>query len=353
MNHSLGINVSGHLNIKDDLGNVLVDKKNAVHPENMAYAIAKGLAHEDNFFVYKMAFGNGGTVVDAANHITYNTPNDGQDPDANTWNSTLYNQTYYEIVDEFYTDLVGTGPGTTDNPSQPNSVTAVEAGVVSKVVIVCVLSASEPSSEYLTDIVGTPGFPESDFSFDEIGLFTTGLPTTDTSGHQDVDVGVKNITDDTGLSNNTLYTFHIAINGGSSTPVSITTPSVGSGLGGAILFGDLIQVLNTELSGVTVDISGGSIPTYGFLRFTSDSLGSSSAISLSGSQTLFTAIGGYGGLMPAVAGQNGGIQGDPSPAERMLTHVIFSPVLKTANRTFTIEYTLTITVARTIPPTIF
>jgi hypothetical protein len=33
--------------------------------------------------------------------------------------------------------------------------------------------------------------------------------------------------------------------------------------------------------------------------------------------------------------------------ERLLTHIIFSPVIKTKNRTITITYTLTIAVART------
>ena len=37
------VKVKGHLHIADDLGNVLVDKDNAVHPQNMSRVIARAL----------------------------------------------------------------------------------------------------------------------------------------------------------------------------------------------------------------------------------------------------------------------------------------------------------------------
>jgi hypothetical protein len=57
-------------------------------------------------------------------------------------------------------------------------------------------------------------------------------------------------------------------------------------------------------------------------------------------------------IQTSVAGKNQGVQNNPvSPAlerERMLTHIIFAPVLKAANRVLTITYTLTISVARSV-----
>jgi hypothetical protein len=356
MNQNLPILVKGHLKVTDDLGAILVDRMNAVHPQNMAHVIARALAHEGNYYIYKMAFGNGGTIVDAANHITYNTPNDGQSPDTSTWDSLLYNQTYYEIVDDASIS-VGSGPGALPaNDPTPNSVANSDQGLISKVIISCILNATEPTSEYLTDIVGTPGYPESDFTFDEIGLFSEGLPHSSTKGYQDVNVNNKNINDITGLLVGTPYTLTITKDGGAPTLVTVTTPAVGSGPGGEVLFGDLITAFNASSPtltsmGVSCDISGGAVPTYGFLRFTSHTLGSTSTVSLAGAQTLLTALG-YLGLIGAVPGQSAGTRGDPNPAERLLTHVIFSPVLKSANRTLTITYTLTISVARSIPPTI-
>ena len=71
MKESLPIIVEGHVRIEDDLGNVLVDKKNAVHPQNMARVISRALANESNYFIYRIAYGNGGTLVDPTGAVTY------------------------------------------------------------------------------------------------------------------------------------------------------------------------------------------------------------------------------------------------------------------------------------------
>jgi hypothetical protein len=65
------IAVKGHIHIEDDLGNVLLDKNNAIHPQNMSRVIARALANENNFYIHRIAFGNGGTLTDAAYTITY------------------------------------------------------------------------------------------------------------------------------------------------------------------------------------------------------------------------------------------------------------------------------------------
>lgn len=361
----LPIEVVGRCKIKDDLDNVLLDETNAVHPQNMARAIARALANEHNFFVNRIAFGNGGTVVDASNHITYKTPNDGQSPDTNTWQSRLYNETYYEIIDDSNLTGISTGPGSVpanDPPSVEHvsgpGVRSTDAGLTSTVLIQCVLNASEPTGEYLSDVLGTPGFPESDFTFDEIGLFTTGAPLSATRGYQDVNVGGKNTDSDSGLVPSASYDFSIAVNGGAPSVVTVTLPGVGSGTAGSILYGDLITTLNTSLTplGVTAAISGSGTQTYGFLRFTSNTTGVSSTVSLSDTTSshtlLFTQLAGYIGKLTAIGGQNAGVQNAPTAptteAERLLTHLIFSPVLKSANRTLTVEYTLTISVSRSV-----
>ena len=68
MHDIIPVTVTGHLKIVDDLGAVLVDKDNAVHPQNMARVIARGLANETNNFVNYIAFGNGGTDICANHH---------------------------------------------------------------------------------------------------------------------------------------------------------------------------------------------------------------------------------------------------------------------------------------------
>lgn len=365
MIEQLPLYVDGHLLMKDDLGNVLIDKHNAVHPQNMARVIARALAHEDNYYIYKIAFGNGGTVVDAAFQITYNPPHDGQPPDPETWKSQLYNMTYWEVVDDQSANI-GEGPGAVpddDPPSVPNvsgpGVRSTELGLTSQVRIECVLNQNEPQSEFPTDQNPPVESTESTFTFDEIGLWTSGAPQTATAGYQDVDVGTREADDDSGLAPSTAYGFNISVDGGAPQAISITTPAAGTGPLGAITYGDLVTLINASLIvGATASINGApssTINTFGFLRFTSASTGVLSAISLTDATgpvplPLFAALNAAGVIMTAIPGDAAGVQNAPTApateAERLLTHLIFSPVLKSGNRTLTIVYTLTISVAR-------
>ena len=358
----LPLYVDGHVLIKDDLGNVLVDKHNAVHPQNMSRVIARALAHENNFYIYKIAFGNGGTVVDAAFQITYNPPHDGITPDPETWKSQLYNMTYWEIVDDQDVNI-GEGPGAVpddDPPSVPHvsgpGVRSTELGLTSQVRIECVLNPNEPLSEFITDQNPPTEDTESTFTFDEIALWTAGASQTATSGYQDVDVGVRDAQDDSGLLPSTLYDFDIVVDGGAPQSISITTPAAGTGPLGAITYGDVITLIaGSLLIGAGASINGApisTINTFGYLRFTSNTTGATSSIALTAGFTndLFVALNAFGGIQPAVPGEDAGLQNSPTAptleAERLLTHLIFSPVLKSANRTLTIVYTLTISVAR-------
>ena len=96
--------------------------------------------------------------------------------------------------------------------------------------------------------------------------------------------------------------------------------------------------------------------TFGFLRFSSGITGSSSTVVVA---TGTIGLDFFGALNPPtggtiqtpVDGLDAGVQNDPvnpgTERERLLSHLIFSPVLKSANRTLTVTYTLTISVART------
>lgn len=357
---SLPVSVIGHVKIRDDLGNTLVDQHNAVHPQNLARVFARALSNEHNFFVNRIAFGNGGTTVNASMQIEYKTPNDGQDPDPAGWESRLYNETYTEIVNDS-SSAIGTSPGA-DPSGDPVSqehvsgpgVRSAELGLTSQVTIEVVLNPNEPFGQDSED--GSQTDPDSNFTFDEIGLFTSGLPATQTAGYQDVNVSDKNSKSATGLAFNTSYVFNITVDGGTARTVTITTPAVGSGTNGEILYSDLVTLINAATSfGATAAISDVNLGTntYGYLRFTSKIAGGTSTVSLVDTgavNSLFRALTGYKGIESAVAGKQAGIANDvtsyANERERMLTHIIFSPVLKSANRSLIITYTLTISIAR-------
>ena len=71
-----GVMMTGHIKIFDpETGEVIVDKSNAIHYENMSQALSNSLANKTTGFIHEMAFGNGGTAVDPTGVITYLTPN--------------------------------------------------------------------------------------------------------------------------------------------------------------------------------------------------------------------------------------------------------------------------------------
>ena len=90
-----GVLVQGHIKIHDpESGAVFVNKRNAIHYENMSIALAESVANAGQGFISSMAFGNGGTSVDPTGIITYLTPN------STGTNASLYNQTFTKIVDD-------------------------------------------------------------------------------------------------------------------------------------------------------------------------------------------------------------------------------------------------------------
>jgi hypothetical protein len=147
---------TGHVSIRDkDTDEVLVDKYNAIHPQNMALAIARSLAHENNGTIFSLALGNGGTFFTSGGTLVYKSPNV-------IGNSTLYNQTYEEQVDE-------QDSGTPLNNSVLSSV-AVTPAQTALVIVTMELDSTEPSGQAAQDNISSS--LNTQFSFDELGLKT-------------------------------------------------------------------------------------------------------------------------------------------------------------------------------------
>ncbi len=76
INENSGVYLQGHIKIHNpESGEVFVDKKNAIHYENMSIALAESLGNSRQGPIAEMSFGNGGTNVDPTGIITYLTPN--------------------------------------------------------------------------------------------------------------------------------------------------------------------------------------------------------------------------------------------------------------------------------------
>jgi hypothetical protein len=151
---NLNLSLVGRVMIHDEQGNLLMERKNAIHPQNMALVVARALAREDNGYVLNLVFGNGGTFYNTSNVLVYKAPNTIGS------NATLYNQTYTVQVDE-----------TTSGTPTTNSVVALPSpapSLTALVVVTAQLSALEPLGQAVADNLTTN--PEAAFVFDEIGL---------------------------------------------------------------------------------------------------------------------------------------------------------------------------------------
>lgn len=150
-----GIHVAGHIKIHDPKsGEVFINKRNAVHYENISIALAQSLANSGQGFIYEMAFGNGGTAVDPTGIITYLTPN------SSGTNASLYNQTYSKVVD----DRSSNNTDPTRNYIETRHVTGTN---YTDVFITCLLDYGEPNGQQAFDNTNNN---ESAFVFDELGL---------------------------------------------------------------------------------------------------------------------------------------------------------------------------------------
>lgn len=145
--------MTGHVLIRDpESGQVLLDKRNAIHYENMSLAIGYSLVNQAQGFIYSMAFGNGGSAVSGTGAITY-FPTNTTDPKAD-----LYDPTYEKVI---ATNI------TTTNFFEVKHLLGTP---YTDIVTTCTLDYNEPSGQQAFD---TSTNSDDTFVFDELGLKTS------------------------------------------------------------------------------------------------------------------------------------------------------------------------------------
>ena len=154
-NESSSVNIQGHIKIFDpETKEVFVDKRNAIHYENMSEALAQSLANKNLGYIYQMSFGNGGTSVDPTGVITYLPPNStGQ-------NADLYNQTFEKVVDD---------NSATNTDTSRNNLTVLHTSgqVYTDILVSCLLDYGEPTGQQAFD---NSTNLDGEYVFDELGL---------------------------------------------------------------------------------------------------------------------------------------------------------------------------------------
>jgi hypothetical protein len=150
-----GVHMEGHIRIFDpESGEDYVNKRNAIHYENMSEALALSLSNKTTGFIHEMAFGNGGTSVDPTGVITYLPAN------SSGANAALYNQTYYKVVDN-------NSSLNTDIGRNRLVINHISGNIYTDIVVSCLLDYGEPSGQQSFD--NTSNFNEI-YTFDELGL---------------------------------------------------------------------------------------------------------------------------------------------------------------------------------------
>jgi hypothetical protein len=150
-----GTLLQGHIKIWDpSSGEVIVDKRNAIHYENMSISLAESLSNQGTGFIYEMAFGNGGTSIDPTGIITYLTPN------STGTNASLYSQTFKKIVDDRSVNNV--------DPTRNKIETRHVSGTnYTDILVTCLLDYGEPDGQ---DAIDNSANANSLYVFDELGL---------------------------------------------------------------------------------------------------------------------------------------------------------------------------------------
>ena len=377
----------------------LLAKRNAIHPQNLARVFARALANESNSSIFRLAFGNGGSYLDGAGNIIIKPANDGQGHDAAAgWASRLYNETYSEVVDDssgYLGQDIGSTVGTNARPgggSRPDndpagatSVASRELGLISQCVITAYVNPSEPGGQLSSQSVSASS--DHSFAFDEIALFTRGRQNVATFAYQNLFIGDKTSVDSTGLIRGSQYNFQVVM-GTVTRKFVIRVPLSGSD---DVTYGELCEGVNNgswieshvatgqgastinESSFVTSGPFGlratitdatGEYPsiigeeTNGFLRFITQTAGGGATIDVTyepaspSTSSLLIALtsGNDTALLDAVSGADPGVQSDAADPdneiERLLAHLTFSPIQKSADRIIVVVYRLTIALPR-------
>lgn len=158
--------VRGHVLINDitdpENPTVVLDKKNAIHSENMSLSIANALAGNTDSLginigaIAVMAFGNGGTVVLSTGRVSYKTPR------VSSFGG-LYSKTYQKNINANIVAGV-------DTEYNNIKVVHIPGQVYTDIICLCTLGLGEPSDQNVSSSTSLDG----KYVFDEIGLYTAG-----------------------------------------------------------------------------------------------------------------------------------------------------------------------------------
>ena len=164
MKSNLNIDMQGHVKIFDvDTGEILVDKANKIHAENMSRCIATTLSNKDHFSLYEMHFGNDGTIIDAQGNITY------REPKVTLANDYLYNDRFFKNVDVLDAD-------NTDITENKMDIAYTDGNAYTDIIITCTLNYDEPVASDTNfnlasaDQKADDATIDGNFVFDELGL---------------------------------------------------------------------------------------------------------------------------------------------------------------------------------------
>lgn len=154
-NETGGFHFEGHIKIwYPETGEIAIDKRNAIHYENMSVAMVQSLSNQGQGTIYEMVFGTGGTIVDPTGLITYLTPN------TVGINTSLYNQTYTKVVDQ-------NASANADPVRNKMEVRHISGATYSDILISCLLDYGEPIDQEAFD---NSADLSGNFVFDELGL---------------------------------------------------------------------------------------------------------------------------------------------------------------------------------------
>ena len=162
------VQIQGFVKIFDPKsGEVFVDKKNAIHYENMSISLAQTLSNrtlaQGGGWIYAMAFGNGGSSVDPTGVITYLPPN------TIGTNADLYNETFAKVVDD-------NSAADTDVTNNYLQVLHTSGQVYTDILVSCLLDYGEPPGQQPFD--NSTNF-NGEYVFDELGLKCVNTSLTD------------------------------------------------------------------------------------------------------------------------------------------------------------------------------
>ena len=165
---NIALDIQGWVSITDaQTGEILVDRKNAIHYENFSEALAKSItagplnandSESASGFIKTMAFGNGGTDVSPTGVITYKTPN------YTGVNAILYNQTYSKVISQQFSVNA-------DPVNNRMTMSHLVGKAYTDILVSCRLEYNEPASQLAFDNTTDAN---SAYVFDELGLKSAG-----------------------------------------------------------------------------------------------------------------------------------------------------------------------------------